>query len=89
MRMEPVKDFVMVMDLLRNGEIVCITNPYPTYFGFSDNKVQVKNDHLRTTLSVSEFESMFVHETFYLSLRKQDQTIDESKDEEYYSWKNK
>jgi len=87
--MEPVKDFVMVMDLLRRGEIVCIANPFLTYFGLTENKVQVKNDQLRTTLSIGEFESMFIHETFYLSQRKEDQTIDESKDEEYYSWKNK
>lgn len=87
--MEPVKDFLTVMDLLKRGEIVCIANPQLTYFGFTDQKIQAKNDQTRYTLTLSEFELMFMNESFYLSQRKQDQIIDESKDEEYYSWKNK
>lgn len=88
--MDKIANFTIVRNLLKQGEIVCISNPLITYFNFKTTSIQAKNDQSRYFLDWVEFEEIFGKEEFYLYEKKKEEAIvDDAKDEEYYSWQHK
>lgn len=88
--MDKIANFTIVRNLLKQGEIVCISNPLITYFNFKNTSIQAKNDQSRYFLDWVEFEEIFGKEEFYLYEKKKEEAIvDDAKDEEYYSWQHK
>lgn len=88
--MDKIEDFATVRNFLKQGEIVCISNPRLTYFGLKNSSIQAKNNQSRYFLDWVEFEEIFGKEEFYLYEKKKEEAIvDDAKDEEYYSWQHK
>lgn len=88
--MDKIENFTIVRNLLKQGEIVCISNPLITYFNRKNTSIQAKNDQSRYFLDWVEFEEIFGKEEFYLyEKKKEEAVVDEVKDEEYYSWRHK
>lgn len=88
--MDKIEGFTTVRNFLKQGEVVCISNPQLTYFRLKNSSIQAKNDQSRYFLDWVEFEVIFSKEEFYLYEKKKEEAfVDDVKDEEYYSWRHK
>jgi len=84
--MEKIESFQFVIDYLKQGEI--IVNKDRASFHYDNNKISVHNKNAHFLLSLDEFIELYRKDTFYLYTNNQE-SIDENKDTDYYSWKSK
>ena len=87
--MEKVESFTFAVDYLKQQEVLCsVDNQKITYYRLKGNMISVSTPNAHYLLSLEQFKDLFSHQTFYLYTRFED-SIDLTKDEEYYSWKNR
>jgi len=87
--MEKIESFTFAVDYLKQQEVLCsVDNQKLTYYRMKDNMISVNMPNAHYLLSLEQFKELFSRQTFYLYTKYED-SIDLSKDEEYYSWKNK
>lgn len=84
--MEKIESFQFVLDYLKNKEVVITKNK--TSFSLLDGKISVHTKNCHYSITIDEFKELFSKEEFYLYTNIQS-SIDEEKDADYYSWKNK
>ena len=82
--MEKITSFGEVLTYLKDQEIVMTGNH--TSFYLKDNQIVVHGKGTRYILSLEDFKRLYGQETFYL-YKPDNSSIDNEKDEEYYSWK--
>lgn len=87
--MDKLDSFETTLKLLKQGEILKIHKPQLVYFAIKGELIQAKNDHAQYLLSVESFTDLFKDTEFFRYEKKQEATIDKSKDDEYYQWKHK
>lgn len=87
--MEKILNFELVQYALRNDQSVMIQNPQQTTFVLKGEKIAVKTDNAQYTLTVLEFEELFINSIFYYIEHKESAEIEIHKDDEYYAWKHK
>ena len=82
-------DYYQARKHLQDSEAVAtVSGSNVTYYFFSQDKIHVVGSQYRYKLTMKEFDELFRNETFYLYSADQ-QTVDELKDEDYYTWKSK
>jgi len=87
--MEKIESFTFAVDYLKQQEVLCsVDNQKLTYYRMKGNMISVNMPNAHYLLSLEQFKELFSRQTFYLYTKYED-SIDLSKDEEYYSWKNK
>lgn len=74
------------LDALKQGEILKNSSNPTLYFALAQDKVWVRNDHIRLHLSLEDFMSLYAQESFKPHKRAKDEGIDLEKDVEYYQW---
>lgn len=87
--MDKLESFETTLKLLKQGEILKIHKPQLVYFAIKGELIQAKNDHAQYLLSVESFSELFKDAEFFRYEKKQEATIDKTKDDEYYQWKHK
>jgi len=87
--MDKLDSFETTLKLLKQGEILKIHKPQLVYFAIKGELIQAKNDHAQYLLSVESFSELFKDTEFFRYEKKQEATIDKTKDDEYYQWKHK
>ena len=75
-----------VLDLLKQGEILCYMNPDAQYVSWNHDKVLIKGSHVRLQLDFDAFWKTYETLEFSLYQRKEIDVIDLEKDTEYYRW---
>lgn len=75
-----------ILDLLKQGEILCYMNPDAQYVSWNQDRVLIKGAQLRLQLEFEAFWDMYQALEFNLYQRKENDVIDLEKDAEYYRW---
>lgn len=87
--MADILAFREVVNYLKEKEIVyTISKGKITYYYLQDEVVNVKGVDCHYKIKLDDFINLFSKENFYLYTPK-DEKINDEKDEQYYSWKNK
>jgi hypothetical protein len=87
--MDKLDSFDTTLKLLKQGEILKIHKPQLVYFAIKGELIQAKNDQAQYLLSLDSFTELFKDAEFFRYEKKQEATIDKTKDDEYYQWKHK
>ncbi|MBQ1878368.1 MAG: hypothetical protein II161_06095 [Erysipelotrichaceae bacterium] len=83
--MEKVESFKMVIRYLKDREILMTASRQAVWF--DNGQITINSPKARYHLSLDDFIALYEKETFYL-YKRQEESIDPLKDEEYYRWKN-
>lgn len=76
----------LILEALKKGEIIKNTAKSPLYFALVQDKIWVRNEHVRLHLSLEEFIELYGQESFMPHAANADIEIDAQKDLEYYQW---
>lgn len=90
--MELEKEIYLIADacrLLNEKEILQCLDNNPSLFRLRQGKVQIVNKNFTSYISIEEFKTLYSEFKFIIYEANDDQTIDDNKDKEYYSWTHK